>query len=579
MDTEINQIAQSISNKSLNLLQKFYQEPQNPTLMIKQFMELTEDFQHFIQQLMNQPEKLIIMQMNYWHEALQLMNETMSNWLSQEPPKTIDRRFSNEHWINNPFFSLLSQQYVLAANHIQQLINDLEYKDESTAKKLKFFSRQYLDALSPNNYLMTNPAVMNETIKSGGKNLLKGLENLLSDLEQGHAFLSIKMTDENAFKVGENLAITPGKIIYQNALIQLIQYTPQTEKVKKTPLLIIPPWINKYYILDLSQENSLVNWLVKQGISVFILSWKNPGTEHANTGLGEYMQLGPLDAIEQIKKQLSVAKVNTLGFCIGGTLLAITLAYLHAQKKELINSATFLASLIDFSDPGDISVFIDDAQIKILEHEMEEKGYLSGKFMANTFNSLRANDLVWSFFIKNYLQGKNPAPFDILYWNADTTNMPAKMHSEYLRKMYLNNELIQKNKLEIAGVKLDINTIETPSFFVSTKRDHIAPWKSTYQGFLAFKGEKQFLLGGSGHIAGIVNPPAKNKYGYYKHNKITQDPDEWLDGALFHEGSWWPEWLKWLKKHSGGMVKAPHPEKSLLPVLENAPGSYVTEAS
>lgn len=575
LDHEMGEVVQSIADRSAKLVQDFYLQPQEPSMLIGQFLELTKDYQHFLQEMFSQPEKLIEMQMNYWQDALQLMNESMTSWIEKKPIPTDDKRFHGEDWTNNPFFNVLSHQYLLATNHIQQLVSSLEYKDESTEKRLKFFSQQYLDALSPSNYLMTNPAIMNETIQSGGKNLLKGLENLLRDLDSGEANLSIQMTDKSAFEVGGNIATTPGKVIYQNDLMQLIQFSPATDKVKKTPLLIVPPWINKYYILDLSEKNSFIKWLVSEGITVFVISWVNPDSSHAKKGLADYMSEGPLSAVEQIQKQLNVPKVNTLGFCIGGTLLAITLSYLKEKAGKSINSATFLTSLIDFSEPGDIGVFIDEKQIAQLEAEMAKKGFLSGKHMASTFNSLRANDLVWSFFIKNYLHGKESAPFDILYWNADSTNMPATMHSEYLRKMYLNNELIQPNKIELLGQTLDVSQIDIPSFFVSTKKDHIAPWKTTYNGFNVFKGPKQFLLGGSGHIAGIINHPEKHKYGYYTHDTIVDDADKWLDGATYHEGSWWPQWSKWLKKMSGTLVNARDPEKGQLPVIEDAPGSYV----
>jgi polyhydroxyalkanoate synthase len=416
---------------------------------------------------------------------------------------------------------------------------------------------------------------MAETIQSHGKNLLRGLQNLLTDMEAGSSRLIIKMTDTAAFKVGVNLATTPGKVVFRNEMMELIQFTPQTKKVKSIPLLMIPPWINKYYILDLSENNSLIGWLVKQGITVFVISWVNPDASYAEKGLFDYMKDGPMAALEIIQKQLKVKHVNTLGFCIGGTLLACTLAYQKARNENPVNSATFLASMIDFSDPGDISVFIDEQQILHIEEEMHSKGFLDGRFMASTFNSLRANDLVWSFFIKNYLQGQNPVPFDILYWNADVTNMPAKMHSQYLRWMYLHNDLIKPGKIKLNHIPVDVCNIEVPTYFVSTKKDHIAPWQTTYTGFQYMKGKKQFLLGGSGHIAGIINPPNTEKYGYYRNTSTTQTTEEWLASAKMHSGSWWPEWLGWLKKESGRLIAAPDFAKLPFPGLIDAPGSYV----
>jgi poly[(R)-3-hydroxyalkanoate] polymerase subunit PhaC len=572
---DANQIMQSIATKSLKLIQTFYQNPSHPPVVIKQFIELTEDYQAFMTALFSNPENLIKMQMDYWQDALHLMNQQFIHWLDGKEVPIDDKRFSNEQWTNNPFFNLLSQQYLLATKHIQALVDSVEYKDENAAKKINFFAKQYLDALSPSNFAYTNPQVMNETVKSGGKNLLQGLENLLDDLNQGKANFTIKMTDFDAFSVGKNLAITPGKIIYQNDLIQLIQYKPATPKVKEIPLLIIPPWINKYYILDLSEKNSFVNYLVSQGITVFMISWVNPDKSHKDKNLFSYMELGPISAIETIQKQCNVDKVNALGFCVGGTLLASLIAYFKAKNTNMINCTTFLTSLIDFSDPGDIAIYIDEEQINILEQEMNKKGYLDGNYMATTFNSLRANDLIWSFFIKNYLHGKNPVPFDILYWNNDSTNMPAKMHSQYLRSMYLHNDLIKPGKMKINNTALDVSQIDIPSFFISTQKDHIAPWKTTYNGFLALTGEKHFVLGGSGHIAGIVNPPEKKKYGYYTNENQYQDAHEWLESATHRPGSWWPYWLKWLKKHSGTAIKAREPDKGKFKPLEDAPGSYV----
>lgn len=416
---------------------------------------------------------------------------------------------------------------------------------------------------------------MDETLKSHGKNLLHGLHNLLSDVEVGSSRLMIKMTDVDAFKIGKNLAVTPGKVVFRNEMIELIQYTPTTDKVKSIPLLVIPPWINKYYILDLSPHNSFIRWAVEQGITVFIISWINPDSSFAHKSLYDYLSEGPQEAIKVIKEQMQVPQVNTLGFCIGGTLLSLLLAYNKAHKDDSIHSATFLAAMIDFSDPGDISVFIDEQQIAKLENEMKAKGYLAGKFMASSFNSLRANDLVWSFFIKNYLRGQNPVPFDILYWNSDSTNMPATMHSQYLRWMYLHNNLSQPNKIHLNHTPIDVRTIDVPTFFLSTEKDHIAPWKTTYIGYQLMSGPKRFVLGGSGHIAGIINPPTATKYGYKVNHHAPSTPEEWLAHATEHGGSWWPEWMDWLKAHSGKLIPAPVFEKlKHLPIMD-APGSYV----
>lgn len=575
MDREMVELMQSIASRSMQLVQEFYTQPTPQPMVIKQFMDLSEDYLHFMQLLFANPEKLMAMQLAYWQEAIILVNEQMSLWANGKVTPSPDKRFAHESWATSPFFYLLWQQYLLAAKHIQRLVDSVEYRDDKTAKKIAFFTKQYLDALSPSNYIQTNPVLLQETMVSGGKNILQGLGSLLEDLSSGQAHFNIKMTDYDAFQVGKNLAATPGKVIFENHLFQLIQYTPTTDKVSKVPLLIIPPWINKYYILDLSEQNSFVRYLVGKGITVFMVSWINPDENHKEIGFFDYMSDGGLKALDVVKQQTQQDKVNMLGFCVGGTLLSCMLAYLKAKKDQSVQSATFLTSLIDFSDPGDLGIFIDEDQIKILEDEMNEKGYLDGRIMATTFNSLRANDLIWSFFIKNYLQGKDPVPFDILYWNNDSTHLPAKMHSQYLRWMYLHNDLIKPGKLKVGKVGIDVTKIDTPSFFISTEKDHIAPWQTTYNGYLAFKGEKQFVLGGSGHIAGIVNPPTKKKYGYYTNLTPDVDAQTWHEQAKHHQGSWWPYWLKWLKSKSGGLVKAKQVDEGKFKPIEDAPGSYV----
>ncbi|CDZ75858.1 Poly-beta-hydroxybutyrate polymerase [Legionella massiliensis] len=574
-DTELSEIMQAVAAKSMRILEGFQKQPAQLSKIVKQYIDLTKDFQLMISVILKNPEEVWRMQMAYWQDAFSLAQEQMNHWLEGKPMPISDRRFSSEEWVNNPFFNFMSQHYLLASEHMNSLLEHMEYSDKQLSRRVQFFARQYLDALSPANFLHTNPQLMAETIQSHGKNLLKGLQNLLTDMEAGSSRLIIKMTDTDAFKVGVNLATTPGKVIFRNEMMELIQYTPQTAKVKSIPILMIPPWINKYYILDLSENNSLIGWLVKHGITVFVVSWINPDASYAKKGLFDYLKDGPMAAIKVIQQQLKVEQVNTLGFCIGGTLLACTLAYLKAHNENPVNSATFLAAMIDFSDPGDISVFIDEQQILHIEEEMHAKGFLDGRFMASTFNSLRANDLIWSFFIKNYLQGQNPVPFDILYWNADVTNMPAKMHSQYLRWMYLHNDLIKPGKIKLNHIPVDVTNIEIPTFFVSTKKDHIAPWQTTYLGFQHMKGKKRFLLGGSGHIAGIINPPESGKYGFYHNVSTTQTAEEWLASAKERKGSWWPEWLDWLKTQSGRLINAPDFAKLPFPGLMDAPGSYV----
>lgn len=574
-DFELSRLLQAVAEKSFKLMNDFRTQPAKLHELIKQFTDLTSDYLGLVTAMLKSPDKVWEMQSAYWQDAFSLAQDQLNHWMEGTSMPINDKRFSGEEWVNNPFFNLLSQHYLLASEHMNCLLEQLDYGDKQLARRIQFFTRQYLDALSPANFVHTNPQLMAETIQSHGKNLLLGLQNLLTDLEAGSSRLIIKMTDTDAFTIGENLAATPGKVIFRNDMMELIQYTPQTKKVHTIPLLIIPPWINKFYIMDLSPNNSLVKWLVSKGITVFIISWVNPDASYANKGLYDYMSDGPMTAIDIMQKQLGVKQVNTLGFCIGGTLLACLLAYYKATDMMPVHSATFLASMIDFSDPGDISVYIDEHQIARLEEEMKLKGYLDGRFMASTFNSLRANDLVWTFFIKNYLQGKNPVPFDILYWNADATNMPAKMHSTYLRWMYLHNYLVQPGKVSLNHVPLDVTQIDIPTFFVSTLKDHIAPWQTTYKGFELMKGDKRFLLGGSGHIAGIINPPNAKKYDFYRNLSTDETAEEWLKNATQHAGSWWPEWFDWLKKSSGRKIDAPEFGELPFPGITKAPGTYV----
>lgn len=574
-DKEFGELMQSVAEKSLQFIKNIKQPSDQLPAQIRQFMALANDYQALITGLLKNPEQVWNMQVAYWEDTLSLMQDHFSLWLEGKAMPIDDKRFSSDEWVNNPFFNLLSQQYLLANEHLTSLLEHIDFGEKSLSKRVRFFARQYLDALSPANFLQTNPQLLAETLQSHGKNLMRGLQNLLTDMESGSSRVIIKMTDTDAFKPGENIAITPGKVVFRNDMMELIQYLPATEKVYSVPLLIIPPWINKYYILDLSQNNSFIRWIVEQGFTVFAISWVNPDESYAKKGLSDYLTEGPLAAIKTIQQQLNVTQVNALGFCLGGTLLTCLLAYNKARNDKSVRSATLLASLIDFSDPGDISVFIDESQISSIEDKMKIKGFLDGNSMSSTFNSLRANDLVWSFFIKNYLQGKSPVPFDILYWNADSTNLPATMHSQYLRWMYLHNDLIKPGKIKLNNTPIDATQIDTPAFFISTKKDHIAPWHSTYLGFLLFKGKKQFILGGSGHIAGIVNPPADHKYNYYVNTHTSQSAEEWLAHATEHPGSWWPEWSNWLAKQSRKLIDPPLMDALPFKPIMNAPGSYV----
>ena len=542
---------------------------------------IAKAFYEMMGKLLTDPTKFAAMQFKLWQDYMSLWQHSMLRVLGHDAQPVIepamgDRRFKHDDWQQNFLYDYIKQSYLIAAKHLHQTVGSVEGLDDQTAKKVDFYTRQYIDALSPSNFLMTNPEVLRETVASGGQNLVKGLNNLLEDLESGDGKqIRVKMTDPSAFEVGGNLAVTPGKVVFQNNLMQLVQYAPLTNEVCKRPLLILPPWINKFYILDLRENNSFVRWATAQGHTVFIVSWINPDATHAAITFDNYMLHGPLEALDVIEKATGERAVNVIGFCLGGTLLAATLGYMAATRDNRIKSATFFASMIDFAEPGELEVFLDEKQVASLEKKMQERGYLEGHEMATTFNMLRANDLIWSFVVNNYLLGKDPFPFDLLYWNSDSTRMPAAMHSFYLRNMYLENLLRKPGGLTLNGVPIDISKTRIPLYFVSTIEDHIAPWKSTYAGAQLFAGKVRFVLGGSGHIAGIINPPAANKYGYWTNDKLDAMPHEWLADATQHPGSWWNDWAQWVEQHAGEKVAAREPGKGKLRALEDAPGSYV----
>ena len=530
--------------------------------------------------MMTDPAKIMQAQMSLWQDYLNLWQNATLRFLGEatQPivtPAKEDKRFKDAAWNENVVFDYLKQSYLLTARWLQQTTRSVQGLDEKTAKKVDFYTRQFVDAMAPSNFVMTNPEVLRTTIETGGENLLRGLNNLLTDLERGRGSLSIRMTDPDAFRIGGNIAVTPGKVVYRNDLMELIQYAPATETVHRRPLLIVPPWINKYYILDLRETNSLIRWATEQGHTTFVISWVNPDEHLAQKSFEDYMFEGPLDALTAVEQATGESEVNAVGYCLGGTLLASTLAYMAAKGDRRIQSATYLATLVDFSEVGEIAVFIDEEQIEALEQRMSRTGYLEGNAMATTFNMLRANDLIWSFVVSNYLLGKDPFPFDLLYWNSDATRMPAAMHSFYLRKMYQENRLIEPGGIELGGVAIDLRTIETPSFMVATREDHIAPWRTVYQATQLYAGPVKFVLGASGHIAGIVNPPAAKKYNYWTSETCPPDAEEWLKQAQQKPGSWWPEWQEWLTRYAGEKVPARQPGTGKLKALADAPGTYV----
>ena len=531
--------------------------------------------------LLADPSRLVQAQLSLWNDYMTLWQRTAQRFLGERPEPLIapapgDRRFRDAAWDDNPVFDYIKQSYLLTARWLQKTAHEGEAEgtDERTQRKIDFYTRQFVDAISPTNFLMTNPEVLRATFESRGENLLKGLKNLLDDLERGKGRLAISMTDMAAFRIGENIAVTPGNVVYQNDLMQLIQYAPATDKVKRRPLLIIPPWINKFYILDLRPDNSFIRWAVGQGHTVFVISWVNPDEHLAAKTFADYMREGPLAALDAIEQATGEREANLIGYCLGGTLLASTLAYMAAKRDNRVKSATFFVTMVDFAEAGELSVFIDEEQLSALEQRMNEKGYLEGRDMATTFNMLRANDLIWSFVVNNYLLGKSPFPFDLLYWNADSTRMPAAMHSFYLRNMYQENLLVRPGGIRLDNVPIDLGKIRTPAFILSTREDHIAPWRSTYAATQIYKGPVKFVLSASGHIAGVVNPPG-GKYGHWENDKNPPEPEEWLASARQEAGSWWPSWEKWVAKFAGGEVPARRPGDGKLAPIEDAPGSYV----
>ncbi len=543
-------------------------------------MNIGSAFLEMTARMMANPAKLVQAQLGFWQDYMLLWQNTARRLMGETPnpvaaPAPGDRRFKHEDWHENEVFDFIKQSYLLSARWIQTVVKDVEGLDDRTAQKVDFYTRQFVDAMAPSNFLMTNPEVLRRTVETGGENLVRGLNNLLADLERGKGNLQIRMTDYEAFKVGENIATTPGKVVYQNELMQLIQFTPTTEVVLKRPLLITPPWINKYYILDLRAKNSFIRWAVAQGHTVFIISWVNPDERLAEKSFADYMREGPLAALDAIERATGEREINTIGYCIGGTLTACTLAYMAAKKDTRIKSATFLTTMLDFAEAGELSVFIDEEQLKAMEEKMEKRGFHEGHEMAVTFNMLRANDLIWSFVVNNYLLGQEPFPFDLLYWNSDSTRMPARMHSFYLRQMYQQNKLIEPGGIELDGVKIDLRKVAIPTYLLSTREDHIAPWKSTYRGTQVFKGPTRFVLAASGHIAGVVYQPEAGKYSLWVNSDLHASADDWFAGSTVLSVILWPDWHRWVSGLDPTTVPARQPGEGKLPALEPAPGSYV----
>ena len=573
-----------ITEKSQHLISQYIENKEvDDGFRIMHPVIVSKSFQDFTMKALENPADIVKAQVDYWNSMAELWQKGMAKYLFNEKPEPVaapapaDRRFKDEAWAENIVFDCIKQCYLVTARHMQSAVRQVRGLDEHTAKKVQFYTRQFIDAMSPTNFVATNPEVLKATIESKGENLLEGVAHLMQDLDRNHGNFNVKMTNLEHFRIGENIASTPGKVIYQNEMMQLLQYAPSGGTARQRPLLIVPAWINRFYILDLQPKNSFVKWAVDQGHTVFLISWVNPDESYAGKAFDDYLTKGTIAAIDAIEQATGEKEVNALGYCIGGTLLALTAAYMAAKQDNRLASCTYFTSMFDFSEPGEIGVFVDEAQIGLLEKHMESKGYLEGHHLAEAFCMLRENDLIWSFFVKDYLLGQEPVPFDILYWNSDSTNMPATMHSFYLRNMYLNNRMREPDGITLAGVGIDLRRIKAPQYFLSASEDHIAPWKSTYAGTQLVSGPVRFVLGASGHIAGVMNPPAAKKYCYWTNEKIAATPDEWMAGAERHDGSWWGDWDRWVTQFAGKTVAARQPGDGALKPIEDAPGSYVKE--
>ncbi|MCA3739387.1 MAG: class I poly(R)-hydroxyalkanoic acid synthase [Phenylobacterium sp.] len=530
--------------------------------------------------LAGRPDALMQAQSDLWRRYAELwqfaaqraMGETGSPVAT---PTKGDKRFNAPDWTENPVFDVIKQSYLITSDWMNGLVARAEDIDPMTRRRVEFFTRMLTDALSPSNFLASNPEALKEALSTRGESLVRGMENFAGDLARGGGQLAISQTDYDQFEIGVNVATAPGKVVFQNEIIQLIQFSPSTEQVHEIPLVIFPPWINKFYILDLRPENSMIRWLTSQGFTVFVASWVNPDGRLADRTFEDYMRLGIYEGTAAAMKQAGVDRVNTVGYCIGGTLLSATLAHMAAKGDKRIASATFFAAQQDFSEAGDLLLFTSEEWLSDLEKQMESGGgVLAGQTMADTFNILRSNDLIWSFFVSNYLLGKEPKPFDLLFWNSDQTRMPRTLHLYYLRRFYGDNALA-RGELELDGVKLDLGAVKTPIYVQSSKEDHIAPARSVYRGARLFGGPTTFTLAGSGHIAGVINAPVAKKYQHWTNPALPETLEVWQADAEETPGSWWPHWVDWLRTRSGPMVPARDPAAGPLPPLEDAPGSYV----
>ncbi|MDB6062655.1 MAG: class poly(R)-hydroxyalkanoic acid synthase [Verrucomicrobiaceae bacterium] len=524
------------------------------------------------------PERIVEQQIDYWQKQLQLCNNLLLKIVGEEVqplvrPSVGDRRFMDDAWQENALFDFIKQTYLLSSEHMLSIVENLEGVDQRSHKRLKYYARQAVNAFAPTNFALTNPEVLRKTLETKGENLLQGLQLMVEDKKKSAEMFNVCMSEPNAFELGKNIATTPGFVVAQNELMQLIQYVPATPQVNRTPVLVIPSWVNKYYILDLTEKNSYVKWLTEQGHTVFMISWVNPDSSYRNTKLDDYLRLGPLAAAETIEKITGEKQISGVGYCLGGLLLACATAYGDSHNEKRFVSSTYMATTIDFNDPGDIGLMVDERMVESVEKRMSHCGYYDGRLLSVGFNLLRENELFWNYYVLNYLKGERPAAFDLMHWNSDNTNVPESTYRFLLRELYLRNQLAAPTDFTLNGRRINLSDITTPTYALAAEKDHIALWRSCYPATQLQSGDVRFVLAGSGHIAGCINPPRANKYYYYLNPERPQDPEEWLDRAFKVEGSWWNDWGVWQQQYAGDAVPARTIDSNL--IIEAAPGSYV----
>ncbi|TCS67300.1 PHA/PHB synthase family protein [Primorskyibacter sedentarius] len=569
---------EELSQRLMNAMSQ--KQPVNPALSGPNQGLYSKAMQTYWAEAIQNPSKLIEHQIGFWGESLKHFVEVQQSLArgkleAPEDPGPKDRRFANPLWDSHPYFNFIKKQYLINSDAIARAVDEIEHLDETEKRRLTYFSRQILDMMAPTNFFGTNPDALQKAVETDGESLVKGLENLVSDLEANNGELVVRLADEKAFVLGENIATTPGEVVYRNKMMELIQYAPATEQVYATPIILFPPWINKFYILDLKEQNSFIKWVTEQGYTIFVVSWVNADPSFKDVGLEQYIDDGYLTAIREVKAITGQEQVNAIGYCIAGTTLSLTLSLMKQRGDKSVKSATFFTTLTDFSDQGEFTPFLQNDFIDGIEEEVKDKGMLPSFVMARTFSFLRSTDLIYGPAIKSYMMGETPPAFDLLYWNGDGANLPAKMAMQYLRGLCQRNEFAEDG-FELMGHTLKLSDVDIPLFAVTCETDHIAAWKDCYRGVQKMGGRsKTFIVSESGHIAGIVNPPTKKKYGHYTNASLKQDADAWMEGATFHEGSWWPRWEGWLRKRSGKKVEARDPGDSQHPPLSPAPGTYV----